>query len=197
MTPFDTLWITHLYLFISNLTFRTLANIEPVDMVLLEMKMCFPLPASVMRLKSLINKIQKKALFGKRPLTLLWVSTTFWQCDPSGDTRLWIVNSTNDSIYYYQTYERQKLPVRSPFSPYDAKLMYPRERINLKLGTGKWQALMFDYSSDSSMLFYTFPKKIIETTPWEEIQKAKLYKVHKVKLKELEQTDWQVRLSSK
>jgi hypothetical protein len=149
-----------------------------------------------MKPKPLVNETYNRTVPIKRLLLLLLVGTVFFQCDPSGDSRLWIINPTSDSLYYYHTFDRHKLPVSTPFRPYDEKNLLPKEKINLKLGTGKWEEFIFNDSSDSSMLFYIFQNKIIKTTSWEAIRRNKLYKVYKVKLKDLEQNNWRVRLDN-
>lgn len=117
-------------------------------------------------------------------------------CDPPGDDRFWITNPTDDSLYYFQGYEQFPLPDQNPFTPYDEHNFYPYERRNFKLGTGKWDGIITSNSPvTNTILFYTFDKKIVDTTPWSVIRTRKLYKLYELRLTELRGQNWQIILT--
>ena len=119
-------------------------------------------------------------------------------CDPPGDNRFWITNPTNDSLYYYQVYERYPLPDRNPFSQYEANQLYPHERRNLRLGTGSWDGKILSNSpQDSSLLLYVFPKKTIREKAWSTIREQRLYQVYRLHIHELRRQNWQIVLKDK
>ena len=114
-------------------------------------------------------------------------------CDPPGDSRFWVTNSSSDSLYYFRAYERFPLPEKSPFRPYDENGFYPYERRNFLLGTGKWDGVItFNSPRDSTLRLYIFRKKVVETIPWDSIRRKALYRLYLLKLSDLQRANWKV-----
>lgn len=129
----------------------------------------------------------------KQLITLCLLTLSSFSCDPPGDSRFWITNSTDDSLYYFKAYERFPLPGKNPFRPYDTRGFYPHERRNFPLGTGKWDGIItLNSPHDSTLQLYVFRKRVIETTPWDTIRKRRLYRLYRLRLDELQQADWKV-----
>lgn len=119
-------------------------------------------------------------------------------CDPPGDSRLWITNPTKDSLYYYEVYERYPLPVENPFRNYDQFSFYPHERRNFGIGTGQIDDnIIYNSPTSHSIFFYTFDKRLVETTPWSDIRKHKRYKVYQLSVEEIKRKNWEIILSNK
>lgn len=129
----------------------------------------------------------------KHLIAIYLLTLLAFSCDPPGDSRFWVTNSTGDSLYYFKAYERFPLPERTPFRPYDERGFYPHERRNFPLGTGKWDGVItLNSPHDSTLRLYIFRKRVVETIPWNTIRKKRLYRLYQLKLGQLQRANWKI-----
>lgn len=119
---------------------------------------------------------------------LLFVLLTLaTSCDPKGDNRLWMHNTSNDTLYYFKSYN-EDLPIKNPFQKYDYVL--PKDSVNIKLGSGNLKNAILYASKDSSLTIYTLKKEILDSKEWKQIVDNKLLTKHKFSISEIETFDW-------
>lgn len=140
---------------------------------------------------------------------LLWLFNS--SCDPPGDERMHVINDSRDTLgfYYMTTYS---LPDRNPFDnkngvvgglPYtkdrslNGRILLPYENKIIGTGTGKWDPIIANPYSDSTITFFTFSLQTIRTIPWNIIRQKKLYKSHKFTWNQIQSSNWQLKITPK
>lgn len=140
---------------------------------------------------------------------LLWLFNS--SCDPPGDERMHVINNSKDTLGFYYT-TTYPLPSKNPFNnekgvigelPYtsdgslNGRILLPYENKIVGTGTGKWDPVIANPYSDSTITFFTFSLQTIRTVPWDTIIQRKLYKSHKFTWDQIQSSNWQLRITPK
>ena len=145
----------------------------------------------------------------KKSTAIMLLVVSISGCEPLADARMHLINDSGDTLWYYYT-TVNPLPEKSPFQrstndgglpdtnavgvhsrqflPYENKVM---------LNLGKWDAVIANPYSDSSITFFTFSTQTVRTTPWSTIRQKKLYKSYKFTLNQIKAKNWQLKMTPK
>lgn len=130
-------------------------------------------------------------------------------CEPLADERMHVINDSGDTLWYYYTTIRP-LPDKYPFqrSSNDGGLpdtnavgvhsrqFMPHENKAMP-NLGKWDGVIANPYSDSSITFFTFSTQTVRTTSWSTIRQKKLYKSYKFTLNQIKVKNWQLKMTPK
>lgn len=130
-------------------------------------------------------------------------------CEPLGDERMHVINDSPDTLWYYLT-TTYPLPDKSPFKSsnnfgglpdtnavgVDGRQFLPHEN-KVIVNLGKWDVVIANPYSDSSITFFTFLTQTVRTTSWSTIRQKKLYKSYKFTLNQIKAKNWQLKMTPK
>lgn len=132
-------------------------------------------------------------------------------CDPPGDERMHIINDSKDTLGFYYT-TNYPLPNKNPFNnengvigklPYtsngslNGRILLPHENKTVGTGTGKWDPIIANPYSDSTITFFTFSLQTVRATPWSTIRRKRLYKSYTFTLDQIRANNWQLKMTPK
>ena len=130
-------------------------------------------------------------------IIILFCCITFWNSCEQGDSKLIIVNNSNDTVFFITTGERkfQYSPIQYSEDGniewrYTNYLVPHSNQVTSILG--QWESSVND-GKDSSLYVFFFKKNLIYNTPKDSLIKYQKYTImYKYKITDLQKLNWRV-----
>ncbi|MER2997922.1 hypothetical protein [Pontibacter populi] len=117
-------------------------------------------------------------------------------CDPH-DTRLKIINSTDENVFYVisgnDSLHYSPLYIQGQDTIWDlSSMIKPKSEINeAMVGSEGWEDYIKSESKDNNLRVYFFDEKLIEKYSWESLLQNNQYsKLYRLSIAELEKNGW-------
>jgi hypothetical protein len=133
-------------------------------------------------------------------LVLAIAVVLFIGCDPY-DSRLTIVNNTQDTIFWKLSDKEQEQWSSPVFYDEQNNIVWNESSIVLPdsidkdymLGRNGWEDFINERFEDSTLRVFIFEKELVLNTPWDTIVEKQIYtKKYAITVKKLEKLNWRI-----